>query len=154
MLEEKALKILIEEVSETLLWENASHLVETIQEIQKMVAEIGYINDLNQLLVSINRVEILESEDFIVSHIQKIDASVYLDFDMPFILTASIDDKQILRITANAHGSCMLLNIENNIWGNTAWTTMGKAELLSHKQLIKFTELSYSDCECDDVRDI
>lgn len=146
------LKLPIDDLSETLLWDSVVQRIEEIQEVRKMVSDIDYIEELDKLLTLITDSEILMSDGIFVDSNQSLGNDVILDFNMPFVLIASIKGEQILRITANVVGNCTLLNVKDSFWFKTKWTSLSKSEIVSFGNHIKFNKLSYSDCECDDLR--
>lgn len=142
---------LIDTLSTTLLWEVVCANIEKINQISIILKDIGYVEDIDNIIAQITECEILDSEPLEVTSFYIHEDSILITFEMRFVLSAWSRGKQFLRITATATGQCRIPDSEKYDWRSIDFEDMDKKELLSYEGLVGILELNYSNAECDDV---
>lgn len=142
---------LLENLSETLLWEVISAKVEEVNQLPVMLKDIGYIDGKDEMIPTITRCEILDSEPFGVTDFSVDGDRICIHFEMPFVLTAWKNKDEIWRITSAAAGTCSVPDIETLNWEEIKFEDMNRIELLERKNLVEISELNYVETECEDV---
>lgn len=142
---------LVEILSTTLLQEVISANIEKINQLPVMLQDIGYIKDKVNVILQITECEVSDSEPLDIINFTQHGESLLINFEMPFILSAWTGKEQLLRITANATGKCIVPDIAKYDWASIDVENMGKEELLAKNELVDILELNYTDVECDDV---
>lgn len=142
---------LVDTLSTTLLWEVVSAHVEKIDQLPIILKDIGYLEDIDNVIAQITTCEVFESEPLEIIDFETNEESILISFEMQFVLSAWNGSRQLLRITASAKGKCRIPDIGKYDWGSVDFEDMGKEELLSHEGLVNILELIYPDAECDDV---
>lgn len=143
---------LLERISETLLWEVVSSCVEQCEQLPVMLNDIDYLEDKSGIIAKAVRCEITESDSFDTFDCTDYVDSLYVSFEMPFVLSVrSAESKPLVKVTATATGQCFMHDCQSPFWQNTDFDDMNKQELLSYKHLVNVTELRYSNVECDDL---
>lgn len=142
---------LVDTLSTTLLWEVASANIEKINQLPIMLKDIGYVEDIDNIIAKITECEVFDSEPLKIINFDKYEESILITFEMQFVLSAWSGRKQLLRITAAAMGKCRIPDIGRYDWESIDFEDMGKKELLSYEGLVDILELNYPSAECDDV---
>lgn len=142
---------LLDRLSETFLWENVSAHIEQTGLLPDMLRNVGYIENKDEVIQKVDRMEILDSEPLEISGQSADNGRISFGFSMPFVLVANSGKEQLLRITASAEGKCSIPDGNTFDWNAFDWEDMNRPELLSHKDLIEFSQLSFGDVECDDL---
>ncbi len=117
----------IQELAEDVLWDEVSDYVEPVEEFQKMVKNIFYVD--RDKVNEVKWCEVFDTEEIIVLDSKEHEDKVEIEFEMPFILSAWNDETQLFRVTSCVHG---------------------KAEL-TQDEVIKLEGLEYTDVEVDSV---
>lgn len=117
----------IQQLAEDVLWDEVSDYVEPVEEFQKMVKNIFYID--RDKVNEVKWCEVFDTEEIIVLASKEHEDKVEIEFEMPFILSAWNDETQLFRVTACVHG---------------------KAEL-TQEEVAKLEGLEYTDVEADSV---
>lgn len=142
---------LVETFATSLLWEVVSSHVEQLNELPKMIGDIGYLKDVDGIISETTGCEIFDSESFDIIKFSAEDGKIIVNFEMPFIMSTWNNEKQLLRITSTATGTCAIPDINKFNWKNYDFDEMRKDELLAMQHIVEVLELEYCDSECDDV---
>ncbi len=142
---------LIDTLSTTLLWEVVSANIEKIDQLPIMLRDIGYVEDIDNVIAQITECEVFNSEPLEIISFDKNEESILITFEMQFVLSAWSGRKQLLRITAAATGKCRIPDIGKYDWESIDFEDLDKKELLSYEGLVDILELNYPSSECDDV---
>lgn len=142
---------LIESISETFLTEVVSAYVEQSRFLPEMLADIGYLDNKDEMIKRVDGMEILDSEPLEIFYNIAENGKITFGFEMPFVLVAKSGREQLLRITAIAAGKCSIPDESAFNWSALDWDDMNKQELLAHKDLAEFLLLNFEDAECDDL---
>lgn len=140
----------IEELS-VLLWELVSDKVEEVEEIRKMLKNIGYVEDLEDILSSMNHSEIVDSDFFNILEKNIKDSEAVVKFEMPYILN-TYNDEVSLRVTGFVEGECIIFTHKIPDLEMLKFSEMNRQELLEYKPFVGFENMDYLNCECDDLR--
>ncbi|MDO5558463.1 MAG: hypothetical protein Q4F95_02575 [Oscillospiraceae bacterium] len=135
-------------ISQTLLWECASEKVEDPSELGEMLKDINYLDDKEEILEQITGANIVSSESFDVTDINREGSELCVTFEMPFILSAEINGQPIWRISGEAAGICTIPDSEIFDWRVYDFKRMSREELLSFSDIPKFQKMKYR-VECD-----
>lgn len=117
----------MQELAENVLWDEVGEYIGKVNEFEKMVEEIGYID--HDKVKEVNWCEVFDSSEIIVLESKEKDGKIDMQFEMPFILSAWNYKCPLFRVTA-----CVT----------------GKAELTKEK-VVKIQGMKYSDIEVDSV---
>lgn len=139
-------------LSTSLLWEVVCAHVENINQLPIILRNIGYVEDIDNVIAQVTECEVLDSEPLAIVDFKNHEESILINFEMQFVLSAWRGTRQFLRITALAVGKCRIPDIGKYDWKSMDFEDMSKEELLSYEGLVDILELSYSNVECDDVR--
>lgn len=142
---------LIESISETFLWEVVSAHIEQPRFLPEMLANIGYLDNKDEMINKVDGMEIMDSEPLEILYSVAENGRISFGFEMPFVLIAKSGREQLLRITAVAAGKCSIPDENAFDWSAFDWDDMNKQELLAHKDLAEFLQLNFEDAECDDL---
>lgn len=122
---------LTDEDIEALVWNFVSEYLEKTENLPVLLKDIGYIDDLESLFNEIDFLEDFDSE-IEINNINESDDSIAVSFDINAIISAWRDQNQLLRITVNAVGTCLIKSSES----------------------IEMVDIQYNNVECDDIRAI
>lgn len=125
------MKPMDEEMMEELVWDYVSKYLEKIENLPTMLEDIGYVDDLDELIGKVDMVEDFDSE-IEIEEVEESEDAAAVSFQIFATLSAWCRSKQLLRITVNAHGTCAVKASEN----------------------IEMLDFTYDNVECDDVRDM
>lgn len=142
---------LLESISETFLWEVVSAYIEQPRFLPEMLADIGYLDNKDELIQKVNGMEIMDSEPLEILYNVTENGRISFGFEMPFVLIAKSGQEQLLRITAIAAGKCSIPDENAFDWSAFDWDDMNRPQLLEHKDLAEFQLLNFEDAECDDL---
>lgn len=143
----------IEIVCNTILWEKVGQQVEQLEQLPIMVREVGYIEQLDEMVEQINECEILDTDSFDVLEIEESEDKLSVTFEMPFVLSAWADKKQLLSIHGMAEGKCSIPQKELVDLDYMKLEDMHKAELLKLGECVEVNELKYAWIECMKVKE-
>lgn len=142
---------LLDSISETFLWESVSAHIEQTQFLPDMLRNVGYIENKDEVIQKVDKLEILDSEPLEIFGQSADNGRISFSFSMPFVLVARSGKEQLLRITATAEGKCSIPDGNAFDWNAFDWDDMNRQELLSHKDLAEFSQLRFEEVECDDL---
>lgn len=142
---------LLENISDTFLWEVVSAHIEQPHFLPDMLRNVGYIKNKDEIMQKADRSEILDSEPLEIFDCNAENSRISFGFEMPFVLIAKSGKEQLLRITAIAAGKCSIPDENTFDWSAFDWDDMNRQELLSHKDLAEFSVVRFEDVECDDL---
>lgn len=142
---------LLDIISETLLWENISSQIEKTERLPELLSEIGYLDNKDEIVKKADKAQILESKLPKFSNVGFEGGRLTFGFSMPFVMVVKSGKEVLLRITATAAGNCSIPDESAFDWGAYDWGDMTRPELLSHGELVRFSQLSFTDAECDDL---
>lgn len=128
---------LTEVLAETVLWENVSQYVESTEQVNILLQKV----DLSS--IDIERAEILESEDFIITSTKLLDGKILIAFEMPFVISVN----KTYSIGAVACGNLEIPDHENFAYDEHNFSSMNRAELLSFGSIISIIDIDYEDAE-------
>lgn len=124
-------------LAETVLWENVSQYVESTEQVNILLQKVGLSS------IDIERAEILESEDFIITSTKLLDGKILISFEMPFIISVN----KTYSIEAVACGNLEIPDHENFAYDEYDFSSMNRAKLLSFGSIISITDIDYEDAE-------
>lgn len=135
-----------------LLWELVSDKVSEIKEVSQMLKDIGYLDELEKIIASIDHSEVLEADHFKVIQRNSIDSSIQIIFEMNYILNTFEKNEPILRLTGSVMGECNISSLKVSELNLLNFSKMTRHELLNCRSFVELKNLSYSGIECDDLR--
>jgi len=138
----------IDEIAETLLWDNVSSYVENIDEFKRMIKKISSVKE--EIIQKINCCEILDTEECCILTVNKTDDGIQIEFEMPFILYCWEDKQHLLRVTAGAKGKCTIPDETKFDYKNVDFSKMNKKELLTYRNIVKIHDVVYQDVEVEE----
>lgn len=142
---------LLDELSETFLWEIVSACIEQPRFLPDMLRNVGYLENKDEIIQKVDDMEVMDSEEPEIFDSSAENGRISFSFEMPFVLNVRCGKEPLLRITATAVGQCSIPDENAFDWSAFDWEDMDKPELLSHKDLAEFSELRFEDVECDDL---
>lgn len=143
------MKINIEEIAETLLWENVSNYVEQISSLQLILKDCWYID--KNLIDRVNYCEVLDTEEFLVLDTVKTEEHIQVKFEMPFVLYCWQDEKQLLRVSAMISGCCEIPDEKHFNYDELDFGDMNRNELLSYGDMVRIFDVEYSGIEAGQI---
>lgn len=118
--------------------------IENVSEIHKMLCDINYLDNKNNLISQTTECEILDISEY---HISKYDVNcgfIRIKFNMTFIMQTFINSEFIWRIQSVAKAE---IDIENNL--STDFRNFNSDNYKEYIDLIKINNIKYYDTECD-----
>ncbi|MBQ9936436.1 MAG: hypothetical protein IJO70_11370 [Lachnospiraceae bacterium] len=141
------MKMNINVIAETLLWENISNYVEQVTELTKIIENSTYIDA--EVLERINECQILDTKEFIVTDVIERIGGIQVKFEMPFVLYCWANKKHVLCVTAVASGDCEIPDEEGFDYSSVDFDEMNRKQLLEFGNIVKINNITYSDVEVD-----
>lgn len=142
------MNININEIAETLLWDNVSAYVEKLDELKRMLEKISSVKE--EVLQKINCCEVLDTEEFCILTVNRVDDSIQIEFEMPFILYCWKDKQHLLCVTAVAKGKCTIPDESKFDYKNVDFSGMNKKELLAYGKIVKIHDVAYQAVEVEE----
>lgn len=141
------MKLDINVIAETLLWENVSKYVEQVTELRTIIGGITYI-DVG-LIDKIDECEILDTEEFTLIEITEGINSIRVKFEMPFALCCWANKKHIFSVTAVANGECVIPDEKNFDYSSVDFDSMNRKDLLDVGEIVCVDNIKYNYVEVD-----
>ncbi|MHC5217769.1 hypothetical protein ACYSNR_14000 [Enterococcus sp. LJL128] len=142
-------KMLIELLSETLLWETVSLHAEELERVKPLLKTLEYVDQ--KKAAAVNRSEVFHTDSFEVKSWGVEGTKLIMDFEMPFVLSLWQEEECLFRLSASAAGSCMIPDVGSWDWSKLDWESLDKLEMLKHAHLVDITGMRYTNVECDDI---
>ena len=141
---------MIEKIGEEFLWNIISEYVENdVQGVRESVIEnVGNIDlDMIEQIASLN---ILESEEFLVTGFSEHEHKIAVEYEMPAIIMADSADKKILiRVQTACTGTVEVPDLDAFDWQAVDFENMHLPEILSYRHLANILSVSYEYTEAD-----
>jgi len=140
---------MFEEIIEDFILEAACAKIEEPAELGKMIGDISYLNNKDEILEKVTECEVLECEDYDIIDLEHNENTI-MTFMLEYILQAFAEDETVCRVT----GSCrcrISIPGENEYDWSFAEEAEDRDDLLKHKDIVKFLSIEYSDVEADAV---
>ncbi|MDE7399410.1 MAG: hypothetical protein K2N06_07755, partial [Oscillospiraceae bacterium] len=99
---------LLDELSETFLWEIVSAYIEQPRFLPDMLRNVGYIENKDEIIQKVDDIEVMDSEEPEIFNSSAENGRISFGFEMPFVLNARCGKEPLLRITATAAGQCSI----------------------------------------------
>lgn len=138
----KYIEELVENLSETLLWECISDYVENLSQAETIMGIISK-SEANQGKVEVVDCSIIDSDEFSVENIKVVGEDILISFEMSFVLLVNME----IRIEAVAVGTCRIPDVSSFNYNQYDFDSMNKAELLKYKDIVSNIKISYEDVE-------
>lgn len=138
----KHIEELVENLSETLLWECISDYVENLSQAKTIMGMISN-SEATQGKVEVVDCSIIDSDEFSVENIKVVGEDILISFEMPFILLVNME----IRIEAVAVGTCCIPDVSSFNYNQYDFDSMNKAELLKYKDIVSDIKIRYEDIE-------
>lgn len=139
----------VERLGEDFLWNVISDYVE--HDVAHIIEELRALSYIEGDLDKITSAQIQTSDEFNVTDFHAKDGVLTVTFDMPAIIMASSDDKDVLfRITTSCVGTVEVPDMNAYDWATLDFETMLLDKILSYRNLAKILCVSYEDTEADD----
>lgn len=128
----------IEELRTTILWDNVSSYIESVEEANRLLQQ----PDLKRNGRA-EKVDIMDSEDFYVVDVAKNKDTFVIKFEMPFILC--VNGK--FNIQSIAVGTLTIPDINHFPYEKYDFADMNRYELLAFHNIIQISNIEYKDTE-------
>lgn len=140
----------LKDVLDEFLLECVCSRIEDISELPKMLKDINYLDNKQELIAKTTSCEILDVEDYFVTNYSTSENKIHVEYEISFILQTFIDFESIWRIQGVAKTDFTILNadlIEYSAINEKGSNFSDNYE--RNKKLIHFKNIIYSDIECD-----
>ena len=135
---------------EEFLLECTGDKVEEVSELPKMLADIFYLSDKEELLEQTTRCEILDIDDGFVTHDEVVGDEIHIHYSLDFILQTSIGPEPVWRVQGSARMELSIPDITVTDWSVFDSPDEDFFDLYEeHKKLVRFHSIEYSQVECD-----
>ena len=131
------INVFIESLRTTILWENVSSYIESLDCANILLQNVGLKN------ISAERASVQDSEDFYITSVSESNDKIIIEFEMPFILC--VNEKY--NIQAVATGNLDIPGTENYPYDKYDFSVMNRIELLSFNNIISISQTTYKDVE-------
>jgi len=141
---------MFEELIEDFILEVACAKVEEPDELRKMIGDISYPDDKDEVLEKVTGCEVVDCEDYDIIDLEHNDETTIMTFMLEYVLQVFTGDEIVWRVT----GSCRFrISIpgENEYDWSFAEDAEDRDDLLKHKDIVRFISTEYSDIEADAV---
>lgn len=139
---------LISDILSDFLWEVVGNKTEEVNNLPEMLKEINYLDDKEELIARTTNCEIQMSDNFDIINSYEKDECIVIECEMDYVMQTFIETENIWRITGVTKCEIMIPGIEGYDW-EIFKTDMIKDDLLSCKDIVSFTNLSFDWVECD-----
>ena len=143
---------LLNDTLDEFLLECVGKKIEEISELPKMLKDIGYLDDKQELLDKTTECEILDIVDYSIENYSLSENEIHIRYSLDFIMQTFIDSEYIWRVqgfaqlefsipdTSKVDWSVFELQDDNNVF----WEQYEK-----HKEFVRFQNIIYEEIECD-----
>ena len=104
---------------EEFLLECTGDKVEEVSELPKMLADIFYLSDKEELLEQTTRCEILDIDDGFVTYDEVVGDEIHIHYSLDFILQTSIGPEPVWRVQGSARMELSIPDITVTDWSRT-----------------------------------
>lgn len=126
--------------------------IEEVSELPKMVKDIGYLDDKQELLDKTTECEVLDIPDFLIENYSLSGNEIHIEYGMGFIMQTFINSEFIWRVQGWARVEFSIPDTGKADWSvfeslgnnNDFWEQYEK-----HKELVQFQNIVYEEVECD-----
>ena len=132
------IETLIEELRTTILWDNVSSHIESVEKANRLLHQSGLKRNERA-----EKVDIMDSEDFYAADVVKNKDTFVIKFEMPFILC--VNGK--FNIQSIAVGTLTIPDIEHFSYEKYDFTNMNRYELSAFHNSIQISNIEYKDTE-------
>lgn len=141
--------MLLNTVLDEFLLECVGNKVEDPSEVSRMLKDISYLDNKDELLSQITDCEILDVADYEIQNYSADADNIKIEYEMCFILQAFANDNAVWRIQGAAQCIFSIPGPEAYDWSIFQNTSMNAQQLLEYKDLLNFESFTYDDIECD-----
>lgn len=143
--------MLLNTVLDTFLLECVGDRVEEPSEVPRMLKDIAYLDNKDELISKITECEILDVDDYEIKNYSVVTDNIKIEYEMSFILQVYADADAFWRIQGTAQCVFSIPGPEAYDWSIFQNDNMNKQQLLAHKDLLNFESFTYDFIECDTI---
>lgn len=132
------------ELAEDFLLNYMGDKIEEVSELPKMINNIGYIDNKEELLLQTTECEILDIGEYRIKKYDICGEEINVQFDMSFIIQSFVNTKFIWRIQGTVDSDIMIKNDMSYCFEN-----FDPDNYKEYSDLISVKKLKYYDMECD-----
>lgn len=135
---------LLEELTENLLPEFLCEYIENVKEnnqVPIILKDIDYIENKEEIILSIQGIEVLNMEDLVFEH-KIIINDLFIDFETSLDLSM-FNEEYFIMTTTSLKGSIIITNYKRHFF-------IDKTDLLMEKSILENLKLQYLNVECSD----
>ena len=118
--------------------------IENVSEIPKMLGNISYLDNKDNLISQTTKCEILDTEDYHILKYSINNGFINVIFNMSFIIQTFVNYEYIWRIQCMAEAEIIIKN--NTI---IDFNEFNPDDYRKYKDLIEINNIKYYDAECD-----
>lgn len=143
---------LLNDTLEEFLLECVSGKIEEVSELPKMVKDIVYLDDKQELLNKTTGCEILDIEDSFIENYSLSENEIHIQYSLAFILQTFINSEHIWRVQGYAQVECSIPDTRKVEW--SVFESQGNNNAFfeqyeKHKEFVRFQNIVYEENECD-----
>lgn len=143
---------LLNETLEEFLAECVGKKIEEVSELPKMLKDIAYLDNKQELLNKTTECEIFDVDDYHIENYSLSGDEIYIQYSMGFVLQTFIDSEFIWRVQGWVQAEFSIPDTSKVDWSvfetqgyiNDFWEQYEK-----HKGLVQFQNIVYEEIECD-----
>lgn len=139
---------LINDILSDFLWEVVGNKTEEVKNLPQMLKDISYLDDKEDIIAKTTECEIQTSDNFDIINSYEKNECIVIECEMDFIMHTFIEEENIWSITGVTKCEISIPGIEGYDW-EIFKTDAEKDDLLSHKDIVNFINISFDWVECD-----
>ena len=144
------LDYLLNDVLEEYLLECVSEKIEEISELPKMLKDINYLDDKQELLNKTTKCEILDVDENFVDDYCVSGNEIHIQYELSFILQTFIDSEFIWRVQGCARSELTIPDTNSMDWSVfDPQDDNFSDDYDKFRELVHFQKISYQEMECD-----
>ncbi len=143
--------MLLNNLLEEFLLECVGNRLEEVSEVPRMLEDISYLENKDSDIARITECEILDVEDYSIQDFSVEGDRIKISYEISYILQAFANSEFIWRIQGTANCIFSIPGVEAYDWSIFQRIGGNVEQLLAHKDLLHFENISYSFMECDTI---
>ena len=143
---------LLNNTLEEFLLECVSDKIEEVLELPRMLKDIDYLDNKQEIINKTTKCEILDVEDSFVEKYFLAENEIHIQYKLDFIMQTFIDSEYVWRVQGCAQAELSIPDISVVDWSvfdtqnNDFWEQYRK-----HKESVHFLNICYTQMECDTI---
>lgn len=143
---------LLNNTLEEFLLECVGDKIEEVLELPKMLKDINYLDNKQEIINKTTKCEILDVEDSFIEKYFLAENEIHIQYKLDFIMQTFIDSEYVWRVQGSAQAELSIPDTSVADWSvfdtqnNDFWEQYRK-----HKESVHFQNISYTQMECDTI---